>query len=191
MRTFILNVLPLIFLASAAMPGRGAAAETDFVAWALDRSNECDERWSIIAGNGDSELSSSLGREIASSALIASGVKITSGTKLSHSIITNRSFTGVSLNNDTYLPLSTRERNGASRGVSRLSNPAQAHYAGPYDMKRPLNSSVQQKNFFRSYNTSVARPRLNSFGRRSSVSHRLHSGATVRPTYRASRPRIL
>jgi len=57
-------------------------------------------------------------------------------------------------------------------------------------MIRPLNSSVQQKNFFQDYGTSISRPRLNSFGR-ISADHPLYNGAVARPAWSSDHPHNL
>jgi hypothetical protein len=112
------------------------------------------------------------------------------GTELSHAVISSHSLPHKVTMNSPLLPLSTRPRNGAARGVSRLQSPARARLSVPCTIKRPLNSSIQQKNFFHSFGGSVARPRLNSFGRISTKGRRF-GGAVSRPAGRVSRPRIL
>jgi hypothetical protein len=192
MRTIVLNVLFfLAFACLAAVPGESAAAAagTDFISWALDRSDECDARWSLIASGG-AEPAIGSGDEHAARDWMRSPGRTTTGAKLSHSVVTTRSFINKTLRNDRYLPLSARKRNGASRGVARLKSPAQAHLAVPYSVRRPLTSSIERRKIFRDFGTSITRPRLDSFGRMSR-DRRLHNGAVSRPAYRAARPRIL
>jgi hypothetical protein len=193
MRTSSFTALLLLVLAAVcATPGGSvsAAAPTDFLSWAHARSDECDLRWSRIADAGSGATASSLADSTASvSEGLTTAEKTIFGSKLSHSIISSRSFVHSVESNAEYLPLSTRERESATRGTQMLRNPAQAHLAIPYDVKRPLNSSVQQKKFIRSIG-DVSRPRLNSFGR-ISQSSRLYKGAVARPACRGARPRIL
>jgi len=193
MRTFGLNVLLfLVFAAIAVSPSRGAAAEatSDFLSWALDRSGECDARWRLIAGSADAHSSPIDGTDVTTISWLPSGVNVMVPGALSHSIITTRSFIHEVSRNEPFLPLSTRGWNDAARVGSNFENPSQAQLAVPNDIIRPLNSSVQQKNFFPDYGTSISRPRLNSFGR-ISASHPLFNGAVSRPAFRGDRPRML
>jgi len=193
MRTTVLTVLLfLVFAAVAGIPARGAAAaaNSNFVSWALDRSNECDARWSRIAGASNADLPAG-SRGTAIAPLRSSAERgVIQAAKLSHSVITTRSFIHSMPGNERHFPLSSRLRNGAARGVSTLQSPAKARLTVPYDVRRPLNSSIQKKNFFRSFGATVSRPKLDSFGRISRTDHH-RSGAVSRPAYRANRPRIL
>lgn len=193
MRTFGLNLLLLLVLAAIAVsPSRGAAvaASSDFLSWALDRSGECDARWRLIAGSDDAYSSPIDGTDVTTTNWMPSGVNVMVPGALSHSIITTRSFIHGMSNNERYLPLSTRPWEDAARVGSPLQNPAQAQLSVPNDMIRPLNSSVQQKNFFQDYGTSISRPRLNSFGRLS-ADHPLYNGAVSRPVWSSDRPHML
>jgi hypothetical protein len=60
----------------------------------------------------------------------------------------------------------------------------------PHSVRRPLNSSIQQKNFFRTFGASVARPKLDSFGKINRTGHARSRGVS-RPASRADRPRLL
>jgi hypothetical protein len=193
MRAFALNVLLfLIFAMFVASPGRcaPAPADTEFATWALDRSNECDARWDRITLTIDAVPPDVHGRAAAALQRPSATERVTAVAELSHSVITTRSFFHKTSGKQQYLPLSTRERNGAARGVSTLKSPAKATLSVPYSVRRPLNSSLQQKEFFRDFGTSISRPKLNSFGRISTADHH-RNGAVSRPTYRPARPRIL
>ena len=193
MRTFSFTaLLLLVFAAVCATPGGSvsAAAPADFLSWALARSDECDLRWNRIADASAGGMVPGISDSTETvSAWLTTSEKTMHGDKLSHSIISSRSFLHSVATDAEFLPLSTRERGGATRGTQMLKNPAQAHLAGPYDVKRPLNSSVQQKKFITSIG-DISRPRLDSFGR-ISKSSRLYKGAVARPASRAGRPRIL
>ena len=193
MRTFGLNVLLfLVFAAVALSPSKGAAAAAspDFLSWALDRSSECDARWSLIAGPGDAHSSPVDGTNATATSWLPSGVNVMVLGTLSHSVITTRSFIHEMSRNERYLPLTTRPWEDAARVGSTFQNPAQAQLAVPNDIIRPLNSSVQQKNFFQDYGTSISRPRLTSFGRLSAA-HPLFNGAVARPAFSSDRPHLL
>jgi len=193
MRTSLLIVLFLFVMALAAvLPGKAAAAEstTGFVAWALDRAGEMDLRWSRMTGLGETNASEARDGTGTAAEHSPSSARIARGTELSHSVITSRSFLRKVSTKAEFLPLSTRERNGAARGVSRLQSPAKARLSMPCSVRRPLNSSIQQKNFFRTFGTSVARPKFDSFGRISRTGHTRSRGVS-RPAYRVDRPRIL
>ncbi len=193
MRTPLLIVLSIgILAAAAAVPGTAAANEsqTGFVAWALDRAGEMDQRWSSMTGLGETKPSGARYGTGTTAERPSSSARIVHGTELSHEIIVSRSFLRKVTTKGQFLPLSTRERNGAARGASSLQSPAKARLSGPFSVRRPLNSSFQQKKFFRTFGSSVARPRLDSFGRLSKTGH-THSRGVSRPAHRAARPRIL
>lgn len=193
MRAFALIMLFALTLAPAsslAAPDAATAGEENFASWAHARSKECDERWSRIALTGGAYLRESSGGTASVPARSPVGQKSLSGSKLSHSVITTRSFIHQFTGNEERLPLSTRERNGASRGVARLRSPAKARLNASYDVRRPINSSIQKKNFFNRFGTSVSRPKLESFGRIGKAD-RHRNGAISRPRYRVDRPRIL
>jgi|GEM_PF-2417561 len=193
MRTTLLIVLFLFVMALAAvLPGKAAAAEstTGFVAWALDRAGEMDLRWSRMTGLGETNASEARDGTGTAAEHSPSSARIARGTELSHSVITSRSFLHKVSTKAEFLPLSTRERNGAARGVSRLESPAKARLSMPNSVRRPLNSSIRQKNFFHTSGASIARPKLDSFGRISKTGHTRSRGIS-RPASRADRPRIL
>jgi hypothetical protein len=193
MRTLGLNVLLFLVFATVAVslpPGAALAAGPDFLSWALDRSGECDARWSLIADSGDAQSSPTDGTNVTTISWAPSDVKAMVPGALSHSVLTTRVFIHAMSKNERYLPLTARNRTGAAMGVSKLQSPAQAQLVVPYEVKRPLNSSIQQKNFFSDYGTSITRPRLKSFGWLSK-DHRLFDGAIARPAYRSDRPRLL
>jgi hypothetical protein len=192
MRMIAANALfVLIVTAIAAAPGNcsQAAPAGGFVSWALDRSSECDARWNAITA-ADAALSGSRDGTSVDVNRPASADRVRVGSRLNHSIITTRSFIHEQPRNQEYLPLTTRPRNGASRGVWTLSSPAQTELTLPNAVRRPLNSSMEQKHFIRNYGTSISRPRLSSFGRLSGGG-RHGLGTPTRPAQRASRPRIL
>jgi len=193
MRTPLLIVLSLgILAAAAAAPGTAAANEsqTGFVAWALDRAGEMDQRWNSMTGLGETKPSEARYETVTAAELSSTAPRTVHGTELSHDIIASRSFLRKVTTKAQFLPLSTRERNGAARGASSLQSPAKARLSLPNSVRRPLNSSIQQKKFFRTFGSSVSRPRLDSFGRLSKTGHQ-HSRGAARPAYRAARPRIL
>jgi hypothetical protein len=193
MRTSLL-IVSFLFISAvvAAIPGIAAAAEatTGFVAWALDRAGEMDLRWSRMTGTGEASASGAPDGTGTTAERSPSSARIARGTELSHSVITPRSFLRTVSTKAEFLPLSTRERNGAARGVSRLESPAKARLSGPFSVRRPLNSSFQQKNFFHTFGASVARPKLDSFGRIHKTGHSRSRGFS-RPASRADRPRLL
>jgi hypothetical protein len=188
------SIVLLLFVSviAAVVPGIAAADEskTGFVAWALDRSGEMDLRWDRMTGLGGANASEPRDGTGTAAERSPSSARTARGTELSHSIITSRSFMRKVTTHGTFLPLSTRERNGAARGVSRLQSPAKARLSTPYSIRRPLNSSIQQKNFFRTFGASVSRPKLESFGRLSKSGHTRGRGVS-RPSSHTDRPRIL
>ncbi|MGD1047656.1 MAG: hypothetical protein ABR899_02750 [Candidatus Krumholzibacteriaceae bacterium] len=194
MRTFGLNLLlSLVIAAVAVSPSRGAAiaASSDFLSWALDRSAECDARWSLITDTGSTEISPFDGTEVTTISWLPSDVGAMLPGALSHSILTPQPFIHEMSRNERFLPQSTRPRSDAARVGATLDNPAQTQLMVPDEsIKRPLNSSIQQRQFFQDYGTSIARPKLNSFGLISPDRH-LFDGAIVRPAFRSDRPRIL
>jgi hypothetical protein len=193
MRTPLLIVLFLFVLTIAAVvPGIAAASEstTGLVARALDRAGEMDLRWSRMTGLGEANASEARDGTGTAAEHSPSSARIARGTELSHSVITSRSFLHKVSTKAEFLPLSTRERSDAARGASRLESPAKARLSMPHSVRRPLNSSIQQKNFFRTFGASVARPKLDSFGKINRTGHARSRGVS-RPASRADRPRLL
>ena len=188
MRTPSFKVLLILILAVAcATPStRLSAASAEFLSWATARSDECDLSWNRVTGASARDLTARLSNrpETAFDSLTTSN-KIMLGAKLSRSIISSRSFYHSVTSDGDFLPSSTRERGEPGRGVQGLKNPAQARLGGPHDVRRPLNSSVQQTTVIRRFG-DVVRPRLNSFGRLSKSSQ-LHNGAVARPAGRGTR----
>lgn len=189
------SLIVLFLFASAvvaAVPGIAAAAESTpgFVAWALDRAGEMDLRWNRMTGLGEAKCPEARATTCPSTDFSSASARTVHGMKLSHDIVTSNSYLHKVTTKNQLLPLSTRERNGAARGVSRLESPAKAHLSTSYSVKRPLNSSIQQKHFVRSFGSSVSRPKLDSFGRINKTGHTRSRGFS-HPAGRWDRPRIL
>jgi hypothetical protein len=191
MRTNVAAAVLFLMCAALAAPAWSAEApaSTSFISWALDRSSECDARWNAIASPGGAAATRP-DRTAALNNRADSPPTDGAGSKLHHSVITTRSFIHGLSWNETYLPLTTRPRNGASRGVSKLSSPADAMLSLPNATRRPLNSSIQQKQFIRQFGGSISRPKLRSFGRLGTAD-RHGLGTPTRPASRVARPRIL
>jgi hypothetical protein len=194
MRTPLSIVLFLFVLAIAAIvPGMAAAAEstTGFVAWALDRAGDMDLRWNRMTGQGGANTSEARDGTGTAAERSPSSARIARGTELSHSVITSRSFLRTVSTKAEFLPLSTRARSDAARGVARLQSPAKARLSGSFSVRRPLNSPLQQKNFFHTFGASVARPKLDSFGSSIHKTGHTRGRGVSRPASRADRPRLL
>jgi hypothetical protein len=193
MRRDIFIAMVAVFLVAASCFAAGsvrASGSSDFAAWAMSKSSECDSRWMSIVADAHPDASASRqdGTQTPS-VLRSSDIRDGSGTKLSHRIIDSRSFVHRVGGDFQFLPRIAHERGGPARGVTTLRNPAGAQLNVPYSVRRPLNSSIQQRTFLRSFG-DVVRPRLKSFGRMHTAEH-LFNRTVARPAYRAARPRLL
>jgi|WetSurMetagenome_2_1015567.scaffolds.fasta_scaffold13763_5 hypothetical protein len=188
----VIVLLVSAFAVAATVPGIAAATEskTGFVAWALERTGEMDLRWNRMTALGETMPSTIADGTGEASLNSLSSARIVRGTALSHNVIASRSFLHSVWMDARFLPLSTRERNGAARGVTAFQSPAAARLAMPNGVRRSIESSIHQKHFFRTFGTSVSRPKLESFGRIHRA-ERSHSRGVSRPASRAARPRIL
>jgi hypothetical protein len=154
-----------------------AAESGDFIEWALQQGRACDRKWNVFVqaqpeGSGASHTFST-----------ASPARSHASSEI------GRNLSGIGSIKKTglpFLPRSTRERGGPSRGMTPLKNPAAARLNIPYDRLRPLKSRMQLRSHFgprpgaiRPYNKGTHRIRTLSSWRRT----------PSRPAYRASRPR--
>lgn len=193
-----------VFFLSAGAHAEGtvpAAGPTGFMAWALLKSSDCDSSWMRMTEQKPPAAAPSLQEGPEAPAIRAKGPwaeliwpsleePTTKSSKLSHRIIDSRDFFQMVGGDFPFLQGLARKRNGPTRGMNPLQHPADAHLVVPYDVLRPLNSSIQQKHFIRSID-EVSRPRLNSFGRLLGPGEHRLNRTPARPYYRAARPRLL
>lgn len=191
-RESVLGVLAF-FLVAASCFAAGSVRASDsssFMAWATSRSSECDTRWARISAPATAVATASPGTaQHAPSGRRTAGESTERASELSHTIVDQTNFIHPVGGDFDLLGRTTRERGDAARGQNTLRSPADAHLNVPYSVRRPLNSSVEQKNFFHSMG-DVTRPRLKSFGRMHTGT-RMYGRVPARPSYRAARPRVL
>ena len=189
MKLFTTLVLPLIIFALAlSVPTNeaGATEPDEFVAWAIKQGQSCDREWSRIVGATSSR------RDLASpSCRVRTGRGSSTPVRTIQTAVHRAEWTHTTTSFShrgdlPFLPLSTRNRNGPSRGTGVLRNPAQAQLGISHEYRRPLNSWVQRKRSF-GQRSDFTRPRLTSYGRISTQSGR--RGAATRPAYRPDRPK--
>jgi hypothetical protein len=178
-----------------------AAGPTGFMAWALSKSNDFDSNWMRMTEQKTSAAAPSLLQETQAPAMPADVPlaqstwpsledRTSKGTKLSHRIVDSWSFVHTVGGDFQFMQGLARERSGPARGVTPLEHPASARLNVPYDVLRPQNSPIQQKQFIRSIG-DVSRPRLTSFGRVPAPGQRGLNTTPARPYYQAARPRML
>ena len=157
MRYIKASIVPLflLLLVAAALP---ASASDDFDGWAMKRSSELDGRWDRASARetGKTALSPSrstmtvtrrsttpeaartTARAASPSARSASGSNWIDGS----------SFT--KRGNQDFLWKSTRERNGPSRGMNKMTRPSHAARASSAQRRLPGNSSEKYRRSFSS-----------------------------------------
>ncbi len=135
-----------VFLVSAILPsGRAFAGDNqDFSEWAVKQSAELDRRWNHVTAGTTAQGCS--GRSVSAGSFPGRSVtggfrgttgKGSSGWNYIRPVTSNRSF----------LPITTRERSGPTRGTGMLRNPASARLAVPGERRLPINSMKFKRNF--------------------------------------------
>jgi len=135
-------VVALVLL-PALFAGAAAAESGDFTEWARKQSDECDRNWNSFVQAQPRDPSKT------PVSLLKSGITTTSSPA---SIqrgwqFGNRGF--IHKADLPFMPMSTTERSGPIRGVSRLDSPAQARLSVPHSRRRPVNSNTQFKSSLR------------------------------------------
>jgi hypothetical protein len=175
---YSIAVAMVLSVALCAFYGGAAASESgDFLEWAMEQGKACDGSWNAFVqaqpdGSGTSRSYSYPARTSHYAAKqIGQGLNEKGSVKLAEM---------------PFLPRSTRDRNGPSRGLTKLQSPASARLRVPYDRLRPARSDMRLGKAF-GPRRQVTRPHHMTTHRISSVSA-WRRGAS-RPAYRVSRPR--
>lgn len=194
----IASIVVLLLVALVPIASIAASSEGIYYAWAVKSSSELDATWSRITRSASqnsnvttSPFKGSTSNLLASSSFNTSSRRSTragsmrslSGGRSSITITGNYTHRG--RNNTPFLPLSTRKRSGATRGMGMLKSPARAHLATSYKRLRPTNSSIQINRVF-SGMRGYRRPRMRTIN---IMSRGRYGRVASRPAYRASRPR--
>jgi len=175
----------LILVLPALVIGADSNYDGDFVKWAMGESKQLDSRWESISSGAGGGIAHSRETGERNVVFVSQKTKCSRG-KLRSSIIVGRDFIHKG-KNLPFLPLSTRERNSASRGTGALRNPSKARLPVAYKRLRPVRSFVTEKRFFGA-RKSFVRPKLRT-NRRISLSRYRSGRNATRPAYRASRPK--
>ena len=175
----------LILVLPALVIGAESTYDGHFVKWAMGESKRLDSRWESISSSAGRGFGHSRETDIRNTVFMTQKTK-GSRSKLRSSIIVGRDFIHKG-KNLPFLPLSTRERNSASRGTGALRNPSKARLPIAYKRLRPVKSFVTEKRFFGT-RKSFVRPKLRT-NRRISLSRYRSGRNATRPAYRASRPK--
>jgi len=154
----------LILVLPALVIGAESTYDGHFVKWAMGESKRLDSRWESISSSAGRGFGHSRETDIRNTVFMTQKTK-GSRSKLRSSIIVGRDFIHKG-KNLPFLPLSTRERNSASRGTGALRNPSR----------------------FFGTRKSFVRPKLRT-NRRISLSRYRSGRNATRPAYRASRPK--
>ncbi len=143
-----------------------AAAESgDFTEWARKQSDECDRNWnSFVQSHPRGPTESPVQFENSGRATRAGTAKNPGGWQFNHNGFIHKA-------DMPFMPMSTTERSGPTRGVSRLDSPAQARLSVPHSRRRPVNSRTQIRSSM-SRRSSAARLSVKSGHRLSSTSRR-------------------
>jgi hypothetical protein len=169
----VISILAAVVFLAVPLRAVNASGPDGFIRWALEQGERFDHTWSRItaertqgavtgsgttaaAGSGtvmtpwiESTVAGGSSALRRSAGLSAPGTPAyqwrpaSDGTNWTR---TNANF--IHKGEPQLLPMSTRERASPSRGVSRLSSPANAHLGVSYDRLRVPNARVPQKHFF-------------------------------------------
>jgi hypothetical protein len=178
----------LLLAASLVVPsGHADASESaDFVTWALEQGKSCDTNWDRFT----STVATGAVRKGSAGGEFTGGRAYRSYPRSSRKIGKSTTRSSISFKGRTsstnFLSLSTRPRNGPTRGVGHLKSPAKARLTLGHKFKRPFNSRMQVKRSFSGRGVLFKRHKSTSFGRWSRSRRR---GGFQRPAYRADRPK--
>ena len=135
MRFTLSAVSVLCVLICLPATGTVASESGDFVEWALRQGKACDSSWnSFIESQPDGAgvaVEAARGRMARTSLRTETGGFQTNSKGFIHKA------------NLPFLPFSTRERGGPSRGVTKLESPASARLNVPHSRRRPFNSRTE------------------------------------------------
>jgi hypothetical protein len=195
MRYINVSIVPLFLLLSiiTALP---AHASTDFEGWALKKGGELDSRWNMaVAREAGTPAGFSAGTTAApmrSTAVSAKrpafrAARPTRPAAGCLSVIDGSKFT--KRGSQDFLWQSTRERNSPSRGVSKLTSPAQAARASALKRRLPSNNAEKYRRTFSTGRASAWRRTLHTGTRlsRSGTHRRASSPSLTRGATRVRR----
>ncbi len=167
MRFTLSTVSAICVLISIATAGAVASESGEFVEWALHQGKACDSSWnSFVKSQPD-------GVSVAGAHV--RGLTARSSVRTETGLYTNgKGF--IHKANLPFLPISTRERGGPARGLTKLSNPASARLNVPHTRRRPFNSRTELGNF-RRRKSSATRLSVTSSHRISRVSRTRRSAS--------------
>ncbi len=180
MRYIKVSIVPLflLLLVATALP---ASASDDFDDWAIKRSGEIDGRWdrAAIREAGTTSVSSTRSMDTVSrrSTTMRAARRTTRSTRPSRPSTSNS--TGIDGSSFTkrggqdFLWQSTRKRNGASRGASKLTSPSQTTRASSAKRRLPGNSTAK-------YRRSVGAGRAHAWRKSARMGTRTTSSGTRR-----------
>jgi hypothetical protein len=188
MRYLLANLLILLIMSSGVIAAEQSSSSgiEGFDKWAMSESGKLDQTWCSISRTGNSSgLDSKVNQKLDRRSGIPKywRTNTTGATTVWPS--SRASYTGSS--NPSFLPLSTRERRGTSRGNFKLRHPASVRLSAGNSFRRIPFKGITNKNFF-NRGKSISRPRLTST-HRGWTSHSYRRSAT-RPAsnHRISRP---
>jgi hypothetical protein len=133
----------LLFALCAVTCGAAAAESGDFTEWARKQSDECDRNWNnFVQSHPRGPMKAPVQFDNAGRTTPAHAAAKPSGWNFKHKGYIHKAEL-------PFMPMSTTERSGATRGVSRLDSPAKARLSVPHSRRRPVNSRTQFKSSLR------------------------------------------
>jgi hypothetical protein len=183
MRYINVSIVPLFLLLSivAALP---ADASDDFEGWALKKGGELDGRWTTAvareAGAPAEGSAPTATAPLRSTAMRAGRPAVRAGRPSKQAAggledIDGSKFT--KRGSQEFLWQSTKERNGPSRGLSKLTSPAQAERASALKRRLPSNNAEKYRRSIDSGRASAWRRTLHTGTRLSKSGTRLRSSS--------------
>lgn len=185
----IFSVFCLLFAAGMLIPVKQAAASdsSDFVDWALDQGETCDQAWNrITAGHATSNRRGDFkgSRDVSSMRSHKPGKTLNPAKSGNNWSRTKSGYIHKGI--IPFMPLSTRERKGITRGTGALRHPSRARLNLGAKFRHIPNPRVPEKRFFESRSGNW-RIRLKS-ARRTGKTWQSRPGIS-RPAFRVDRPK--
>ena len=164
----------LLFAVCAFTCGAAAGESGDFTEWARKQSDACDRNWNnFVQAQPRGPMKAPVRLHKRGMTIPGKSAKKPSGWHMSDKGFIHKAEL-------PFMPMSTTERGGPTRGVSKLRSPASARLSVPHSRRRPVNSSSQIKSSLRRRSDST---RLSvKSGHRLSTSSRRRRTASRRAT---------
>ncbi len=167
MRFTLSAVSVLLVLTCVSTAGSMASESGEFVEWALQQGRACDTSWNSFVESQPDGVGVAVA--CARGTIARSPLRAETGLQANGKGFIHKA-------NLPFLPVSTKDRGGPARGVTRLDSPASARLNVPHSRRRPFNSRTELGSF-RRRRSSATRLGVTSSHRISRVSRTRRSAS--------------